>query len=110
MAITAVKYLLHRYSGYTQDLCLLIIMAICFLLSHNYFLFDGLFFLQTIIAPMGSKFLPSLANLYMSFLEDKYIFSDSNPFVDDIVCYGHYIDDLIFIWGRDVASIPHFQE
>lgn len=57
---------------------------------------------------MGSKFLPSLANLVMSVWEKQFIFNAENLFVDVIVWYGHYIEDLILIWGGDVAFIPHF--
>lgn len=39
--------------------------------------------------------------------ELRAFFSVLDPFLDTIVWYGRYIDDLILIWGRDVASIPH---
>lgn len=46
----------------------------------------------------------------MSFWKEKYIFSLTNPFVLDVVWYGRYFDDLIFMWGRDVVSISHFHQ
>lgn len=57
---------------------------------------------------MGSKFSPSLANLYMVYWEELYIFSDTNPYAGSIVWYGCYIEDFIIIWDGDVASISHF--
>lgn len=108
IALTAVEYMIKKYSNFSNDLNHFLIMAIDFLLSHNYFRFDASFFIQQVGAPMGSKFSPSLANLYMSYWEEKFIFSYDNPFTCDVVWYGRYIDDLIIIWGRDVASIPHF--
>lgn len=110
VALAAVEHMLHKHSSYSPDVCQFIIQAVEFLLTHNFFSFDDSFFLQIKEAPMGSKFSPSLANLVMSYWEEKYIFSDGNPFSDAIVWYGRYIDDLILIWGRDVASIPLFVE
>lgn len=79
-AILAVEYMLHKYSNYSNELCHFLIMAIRYLLSHNFFSFDRNFFLQIVGAPMGSKFSPSLANLYMSFWEEHYLFSPNNPY------------------------------
>ncbi|XP_040277323.1 uncharacterized protein LOC120992413 [Bufo bufo] len=57
---------------------------------------------------MGAKFSPSLANIAMTFWEEKYIFSVDNPYSGCIVWYGRYIDDLLLIWGGDVSAIPDF--
>lgn len=46
---------------------------------------------------MGTRFAPSLANLYVGLFKTLYIMSDHN-WKKDIVLYKHYIDDLIFIW------------
>lgn len=52
---------------------------------------------------------PSLANLYMTWWEVRYIFSVENPFRDAIVWYGRYIDDLLLVWARNVAPIQKLQ-
>lgn len=57
---------------------------------------------------MGAKFSLSLANIYMAWWEKDDIFDVSNPFFRSIIWYGHYIGDLIIIWGSGVAAIPDF--
>lgn len=54
---------------------------------------------------MGAKFSPSLANVFMAWWESQYVFDPCNPFLSGFVWYGRYIDDLLFIWGSDVAAI-----
>ncbi|XP_056372514.1 proheparin-binding EGF-like growth factor isoform X1 [Hyla sarda] len=58
-------------------------------------------------APMGAKFSPSFANIYMTYWEEHYIFNISNPFFSSIKYLGRYIDDLVLVW-RD--SETRFQE
>lgn len=41
-------------------------------------------------------------------VECNNIFHAENPFVGSIIWYGRYIDDLLIIWGSDVAVIPDF--
>lgn len=48
---------------------------------------------------MGSPIAPSIANLFMANLEEKFIFNPSNnPFFNNIQHYHRYIDDLILIY------------
>lgn len=54
---------------------------------------------------MGSKFSPSLANLFMSYWEEFFIFSDRKPFGESIAWYGGYINDHVIIWDRDVIFL-----
>lgn len=69
-----------------------------FLLQHNYFIFDQIFYLQCRGASMGAKFSPSLANLYMGWWEEEFLFSSSNPCAGAIRWYGRFIDDLLLVW------------
>lgn len=66
-------------------------------------MFDKQFFLQIQGAPMGAKFSLSLANLYMSWWEEKHIYPSNS-----IVWCGRYIDDLLLIWNQDTSSIQTF--
>lgn len=92
VAVTAIEYMLKKYSAYSVDTCHFVVLAVEFLLTHNFFSFNDKFFLQTKGAPMGSKFSPSLANLVMSFWEEKYIYSDHNPY------HSLYNMPMIIIW------------
>ncbi|XP_053561294.1 centrosomal protein of 164 kDa-like [Bombina bombina] len=63
--------------------------------EHNYFVYQELFFLQVKGTAMGTKFAPSFAKLFMGWFEEQYIYS--SDFGANLVFYGRYIDNLIFI-------------
>ena len=59
---------------------------------------------------MGSTFAPSLACLYMANFEDTFIFSDTNPFRDQIGHWKRYIDDILITWtGTETEAQAFFQ-
>lgn len=53
--------------------------------------------------PMGVRFSPSLANLYMAWREEEVIYSDNNPY--SIQWYKHYIDNILPVRSGNTASI-----
>lgn len=57
---------------------------------------------------MRAKFSPSLANLYMGWWEEIFLFSHNNPFSEQIDWYCRFIDDLIFVWKGPVHEIDLF--
>lgn len=59
---------------------------------------------------MGPCFSPSLANLYMSWWEEHHMYVSTNPYQDDLACYGRYIDDVLHIWHSDKNKLPGFLE
>lgn len=73
-----------------------IIEATKFCLTHNYFTFNGDFYLQQGTA-MGANFAPSYANLAMGFWENQYVYNN-NPFSANIIFFERYFDNLIIIW------------
>ncbi|XP_056390615.1 uncharacterized protein LOC130284359 [Hyla sarda] len=73
-------------------------------------MFNNSFFLQVTGASMGAKFSPSLANIYMCWWEREILFAPCNPYSEHLLWYGSYINDLLFIWGSDVAAVPGFME
>lgn len=84
-----------------------IIEATKFCLMHNYFTFNGDFYLQLQGMAMGANFAPSYANLAMGFWENKYI-HHNNPFSANITFFGRYIDDIIIIWDGPLDLIHSF--
>lgn len=83
-----------------------ITMVVHFLLKHNFFVFNGDYFLQITGASMGAQFSPSIANIYVAWWEYKFLFSEQNPFMSTIFWYGRYIDDLLFIADSGMAAVP----
>lgn len=71
-------------------------------------MFQGQYYLQLLGVSMGARHSPSVANLVMSWFEERYIFSPENVFGGGIVWYGRYIDDILLVWGRDVSAVPDF--
>lgn len=108
LAIKAVIFHLEKYSNYDYNTKLFLLDAIEYLLANNYFVFHNNFFMQRTGASMGAKFSPSLANLYVSWFEEVYVFTEHNPYSQNIVWYGRYIDDIIIIWGGNMAAIPDY--
>lgn len=56
---------------------------------------------------MGSASAPSIANLFMAIFEQELIFIGSNPFVQNIIFYRRYIDDLLIIYTQ-VNTVKEF--
>lgn len=99
---------LDQYSSYTLETKDFLVRAVDFLLGHNYFSFDGDFYLQQQGASMGARFSPSLANIFMAMWEESFLFSETNPFAPHIRWYGRFIDDLLLVWGGKDHLVPLF--
>lgn len=79
------------------------------ILTKNYFLFNNDFYLQVRGTAMGATFAPDYANLFMGFLEQRYIHSN-NPFLDNILLYKRYIDDLFILWRGTENELLDFHQ
>ena len=55
-----------------------------------YFQSDGL--------PIGKAISKPLAEIYMHWLEKKYVFGESSTFRDNIVFWKRQMDDVFFVW------------
>lgn len=106
LAKLPLTWFLETYSNYSEHLKEFMISATMFLLKHNYFKFDTRFYLQISGATMGATFSLALANVYMAWWKNMFIFQRVNLFCSSLVWYGRYIDDLIIIWRSDVEAIP----
>lgn len=71
-------------------------------LFNNYFVFDYTYFLQKSGIPMGIICGPTLANLFLSILEEKWLV------IHRPIFYKRYIDD-IFIISTFKLNSTHFQ-
>lgn len=56
---------------------------------------------------MGAGFSPSFANLFMSWWEEEFVYSDNNIYKGSIIWYGRYSGDLLIVWDGNVF-IPKF--
>ncbi|XP_041424610.1 uncharacterized protein LOC121395346 isoform X1 [Xenopus laevis] len=102
----AIEFWLLYSNIYDTDTQRFILLSIEYLLTHNYFMFDGVFYLQRRGTAMGAKFAPTYANLVMGWWERCNIYGHINPFRHCIKSYQRYIDDLIIIWeGTEQEAI-----
>ncbi len=80
------------------------------LLDHvlilNNFQFNGENYLQIGGTAMGTKVAPSLANIFMSDFEEKYIYT----YPLQPLFWARYIDDIICIWQHGPMELAKFNE
>lgn len=95
--LQALEFFLAQNSMLNSRQATFILEATDFCLRHNYFDFNGDFFLQLQGTAMGANFAPSYANLAMGYWEKNYIWYN-NSFLANIVFFGRYIDNIIVIW------------
>lgn len=77
-------------------------------LKNNIFLFQDKLFRQIKGTAMGAAYAPNYAELYLGMWEEKFIYSNINPFRDFIRWYGGYIDDLFFIFTGTEQQLIDF--
>lgn len=106
--MTAVKYHLDKYSGFSEGVKDFVLEAIWYLLTHNYFLFNGVFYLQTRGTAMGARFEPTYANLYLGWWEESHVLGGDAPNLEHIVMYRRFIDDLLFVWKGTEEGFREF--
>jgi len=84
---------LHRANSEQPSNTNIIQLLDCVLKMNN-FDFNGKHYLQVGGTAMGTKVAPSLANLFMAYFEDKFVYT--YPFQPTI--WLRYIDDIFLIW------------
>ena len=73
-------------------------------LSCNNFQFDNKHYLQTGGTAMGTKLAPSFANIFMSWFEDKFVYT----YTPKPLIWKRYIDDIFMIWPHGKNSLDIF--
>ena len=80
-----------------------------YILKHNVFVFGSSHYLQVQGVAMGTKCVPSYANLYLGGWE-RSLFSrdDLAPFLDKVVSWYRYIDDVLLFWTGTESELRDF--
>lgn len=76
-----------------------------FILTHNFFHYNGTVFKQTRGIPMGTNAAVNLANLYLCELLDVHFQARK-----EIIYTGRYIDDIFGIWEGSLESLLVFHK
>lgn len=79
--IEAVSYILDKYSTYSLELKDLIILSLRYLLNHNFFMYEG----GVLFTTSRGIDSPSFANIFVLRWEEFFIFSEHNPFLENVV-------------------------
>ena len=73
-------------------------------LTTNNFRFDNKDFLQIGGTAMGTKLAPSFANLFMGYLDEKFVYTyHLKPFI-----WKRFIDDIFFVWTYGQSELDTF--
>ena len=72
----------------------------------NKFTFNGENFLQVKGTAMGTRVAPKFANVYMGSIEKRFVYETT--WVDDIIFWKRFIDDIFFILAGDIESLLSF--
>lgn len=99
LGIAAIDYYLNTRSIYLQPHNKLILDLLKFVLTKNYFLFNGKFYHQQRGTAMGTTCAPTYANLFLGWWESQIVFSDDLiTYTSHILFWGRYIDDILIIF------------
>ena len=73
-------------------------------LENNYFEFNDRFYRQKLGTPIGAKFAPAYANLFMTRLEERLLDASA----DKPLVWMRFIDDVSFVWTHGEEKLKSF--
>ena len=82
-----------------------IVKFLWLILTLNNFIFNGINYLQTNGASMGTKCAPNYANLFMALFEENFIYP---RITGKAGLYLRYIDDIFMIWRGTRSELESF--
>ncbi len=57
---------------------------------------------------MGACFAPNHSNLFMGLWEETFVYSNLNVYVEKIMRWGRYIDDILLLWSGSGTELLQF--
>ncbi|KAJ0060014.1 hypothetical protein NL108_018667 [Boleophthalmus pectinirostris] len=106
--LMALEHYLKKRTSETMPPAGFILKLTEWTLKNNIFLFQQQLYKQQKGTAMGACFAPNYANLYLSFWEENYVFSNLNNLRDKILWWGRYIDDVILLWSGSEQELLQF--
>ncbi|XP_013889701.1 uncharacterized protein LOC106536906 [Austrofundulus limnaeus] len=104
----AVRFFLENNDMTTDEIEFLLLL-IEWSLTHNFFTFNGEYYLQLCGVSMGSKYAPQFACLFMGWWESKFV-HNNNPFINHLKYYGRYIDDILILFKGTESDLLAFYD
>ncbi|CAJ0918423.1 unnamed protein product [Ranitomeya imitator] len=105
--IEAARYFLHMSTN-DNDLIEFLLSLLEFALTHNFFMFKEVLYLQLQGTAMGAAFAPSYANLFMGSWERAIFLTDVIPLIEKVCTWVRFIDDIFVIWQGSETDLTSF--
>ena len=99
--IRACVDMLGRHYGHDPALARIVEVFLHHILADNVFAFDGKIYRQRFGVAMGTRVAPTLANLFMARLEDRFI--EGEPIKPRL--WKRFIDDIFVVWEDTDAHL-----
>lgn len=107
LGLKAIKYYLESISVYLHAHNEFVLSLLSFVLTHNFFLFNGKYYHQIRDTAMGTTCAPIFAKLFLRWWESLFVFSeDLVQYPTHIKFWGRYIDDMLIMW-EGMESLFH---
>lgn len=106
--LEALSYFLEKRQPEQMPPATFILQLAEWTLKNNVFLFQNQFYKQTKGTAMGACFAPNYSNQFMGLWEERFVYSSLNAYLDKIVWWGTYIDNILLIWSGSETELFQF--
>ena len=104
----ALRYFLLQHDGEGLPPLEDVIKVVNFVLSNNFFSFEGQLYKQIHGTAMGTPMAPAIANLFMGLLEKRLL--DNSPVPISYEEWKRFIDDVFLLWLHPADKLDEFVE
>ena len=106
--LTALKHFLEIQDKTNSSIppTSVIIELVEHILKNNYFMFEGQCYKQIFGTAMGTPMAPSVANLFMGWLEAKIL--EDSPVPIQVNTWKRFIDDIFLLWNGSEKELMEF--
>ncbi|XP_056413371.1 uncharacterized protein LOC130356211 isoform X2 [Hyla sarda] len=94
--VKAVDNFFQQQVSRDREFDVFLLRLLDFVLKHNFFTFDGRYYLQVSGTKMGARCAPSYANLFLGWWEGAHVYP--SPYFNKVLRWFRFIDDVFFLW------------
>ena len=88
-----------------------IIELLDLVLKYNIFVFDGHLYQQLIGTAIGTRCAPNVADIFMSFIDEKIktiALNFSENGINPLLIFRRFLDDILFIFWAQMINFTNF--
>ncbi|KAM9330910.1 coiled-coil domain-containing protein 60 [Gastrophryne carolinensis] len=109
LGLQAIRYFLNELDLDQHNFNLFILKLLQFVLTHNFFLFNGQLYHQIQGTAMGTTCAPSYAKLYLGRWEREVWSGDEfADYLCHVPTWHRYIDDIFLLWTGPLSTLNEF--